>query len=298
MLFQSNIFISGRSIFRIALTVLSFLFSVLNQNCFAQSVGIGTNRPDTSAILELSSGNRGFLPPRLSTTQRDSIVTPAAGLMIYNATIGALQYFNGSVWVTSDSSGSQPNPATSYNETISVIYGMDNNLVRGGYAFAKKPESNWIQQVLPYINQGYKDTFNRNQVVVYGMDNGSSPGGFAFGMGTANQWFQQTLPYVNQLYKATASGNQIVLFGMDTQNNPGGYAFAFTADGTWVQQRFPFLNQGYRAIASGNQIVLYGYDTQNNPGGLAFAFTPAGEWIQQTLPFLNQGYKATGTSNK
>lgn len=60
-------------------------------------VSIGTPTPDQTAILDLSSTNLGFLLPRLSTTQRDAISTPAVGLMIYNTTKNGLELYHGSV---------------------------------------------------------------------------------------------------------------------------------------------------------------------------------------------------------
>ncbi|MBL0358127.1 MAG: hypothetical protein IPP72_15225 [Chitinophagaceae bacterium] len=36
----------------------------------AQNVGIGTNSPNSSALLEISSTNKGMLVPRLTTLQR------------------------------------------------------------------------------------------------------------------------------------------------------------------------------------------------------------------------------------
>lgn len=61
-------------------------------------VGIGTDTPDTSALLDLSSTTLGLLFPRLTTTQRDAIGSPAVGLIIYNTTTDVLNVFDGS-WV-------------------------------------------------------------------------------------------------------------------------------------------------------------------------------------------------------
>jgi len=52
-----------------------------------------TNVPVASAILEAVSTTKGFLPPRMTTTQRDAISTPAAGLMIYNTTTNKLNVY-------------------------------------------------------------------------------------------------------------------------------------------------------------------------------------------------------------
>ncbi len=61
-------------------------------------VGIGTTSPDASSILELNTNSAGFLPPRLTTAQRDAITTPAQGLFIYNTTTNCFQYFDGTTW--------------------------------------------------------------------------------------------------------------------------------------------------------------------------------------------------------
>lgn len=62
-------------------------------------VGINILQPDTSAILHLESTDRGFLPPRMTTQQRDNIVQPKPGLTIYNNTDSSMQYYNGECWL-------------------------------------------------------------------------------------------------------------------------------------------------------------------------------------------------------
>lgn len=67
-------------------------------------VAIGSaTTPDSSAILELSSNNKGFLPPRMSFSQRNQINSPKAGLIVWCTdcdTSGQLQVFNGTRWTT------------------------------------------------------------------------------------------------------------------------------------------------------------------------------------------------------
>ncbi|RYD51867.1 MAG: hypothetical protein EOP52_06695 [Sphingobacteriales bacterium] len=48
-----------------------------------------------SAGLELEFTNKGFLPPALTSTQRDLIAIPAAGLVVYNSTLRCLQMNTG-----------------------------------------------------------------------------------------------------------------------------------------------------------------------------------------------------------
>jgi hypothetical protein len=72
-----------QSIAGIGLTVL--LSFATSTNIKAQdNVGIGTNTPDASAILELLSANKGMLVPRMNTAGMNAIVTPANSLLIYN----------------------------------------------------------------------------------------------------------------------------------------------------------------------------------------------------------------------
>jgi hypothetical protein len=64
-------------------------------------VGINSDgtQPDPSAMLEIKSTSKGILPPRVTTAQRDAIVSPATGLVIFNTNCSDLQFFNGAVWV-------------------------------------------------------------------------------------------------------------------------------------------------------------------------------------------------------
>lgn len=49
--------------------------------------------PDNSAILDLQSFEKGFLPPRMNQSQRNSISNPAEGLIIFNTDDGCVQIY-------------------------------------------------------------------------------------------------------------------------------------------------------------------------------------------------------------
>lgn len=53
---------------------------------------------ESTAKLQVDSTTQGFLPPRMTTTERDAITTPAAGLMVYNTTTNKAQCYNGTTW--------------------------------------------------------------------------------------------------------------------------------------------------------------------------------------------------------
>ena len=66
----------------------------------SQNVGINAtgSTPHSSSGLDIDFTDRGVLIPRLSDAQRNSIVNPAAGLLIYNTTTQCMNMFNGSGW--------------------------------------------------------------------------------------------------------------------------------------------------------------------------------------------------------
>ncbi|MFN8309672.1 MAG: tail fiber domain-containing protein [Chitinophagales bacterium] len=66
------------------------------------NIGIGTAAPDASALLDLTSSQKGFLVPRVTTAQRNAIVSPANGLLVYDLNLNCFFYYNSSVpgWIS------------------------------------------------------------------------------------------------------------------------------------------------------------------------------------------------------
>jgi hypothetical protein len=54
--------------------------------------------PAATAIFDLQSTTKGFLPPRLTTTQKNAIASPATGLQVYDTTLNQMSYYNGTTW--------------------------------------------------------------------------------------------------------------------------------------------------------------------------------------------------------
>jgi hypothetical protein len=53
-----------------------------------------------SAKLQIISTTQGFLPPRMTTTQKNAISSPATGLVVYDTTLNKLSVYTGSAWET------------------------------------------------------------------------------------------------------------------------------------------------------------------------------------------------------
>ncbi len=96
------------------------------------ALNISGSRADTSAMLDVSSTSKGFLPPRMTIAQRNAILLPAQGLQIFQTdSIPGIYYYNGSAWVGAASNtcwGLKGNASTI--PAINFIGTTDNNPLR------------------------------------------------------------------------------------------------------------------------------------------------------------------------
>ncbi|MCF6349057.1 MAG: hypothetical protein L3J20_12280 [Flavobacteriaceae bacterium] len=74
------------------------LLSFISLAGFAQ-VGIGTTTPDASSALDITSTDKGFLMPRMTTAQRTAIASPAMGLQAYDTDTKSVWSFDGTAWI-------------------------------------------------------------------------------------------------------------------------------------------------------------------------------------------------------
>ena len=82
--------------------LFTLLLVFISATAFCQVGGMSLSPtgspPDASAMLDVSSSTKGFLLPRLTQTQRDSITNPAFGLMVLNTTTNCFNVWLGSTW--------------------------------------------------------------------------------------------------------------------------------------------------------------------------------------------------------
>ncbi len=118
------------------LTNLLFFLALYIPALVNAQVGVGTLTPDPSAKLEVSGTSRGFLPPRLTTVERNLINNPASGLIVFNTTLGCLQVNHGTpalpVWnCFSDPSISSTSNGTAIIESASCSTATNGSPVEG-----------------------------------------------------------------------------------------------------------------------------------------------------------------------
>lgn len=100
------------------LLLSAFVVLLLSGVSLAQ-VGIGINTPEPSAQLDVSSTERGFLPPRMTSAQRNLIASPATGLLIFQTDNTPGYYFyNGTAWTALGVASSSASSSGSDSKTL------------------------------------------------------------------------------------------------------------------------------------------------------------------------------------
>jgi hypothetical protein len=72
------------------------VYSIFNNG----NIGINTTTDVASSKFTIDSTTQGFLPPRMTTTQKNAIATPAEGLMVYDTVLKRPCFYDGTSWVT------------------------------------------------------------------------------------------------------------------------------------------------------------------------------------------------------
>lgn len=117
----------------------------------AQTVGIGTNTPNASAQLDISSTTKGFLTPRMTKTQRNTIAAPATGLLVFQTgpDSSGFHYYTGSNWLWLEPVGNnawKTNGNTGTNPAVNFIGNIDNQPIRF------KQNDQWMGQLDRNLN--------------------------------------------------------------------------------------------------------------------------------------------------
>ena len=89
-----------------------------------------------SAILQADSSTKGFLQPRMTTTQKNAIASPATGLQVYDSTTNVPNYYDGTAWVAMGGGAS----IYTSNGTLT----SDRTVSSGGYSLIFNPQTTYI----------------------------------------------------------------------------------------------------------------------------------------------------------
>jgi Galactose oxidase, central domain/Kelch motif len=161
----------------------------------AQTVGIGTSSPHSSAMLDISSNTKGLLIPRLTKAEKEAIGNAATGLMVYQTgpDSSGFHYYNGSQWIWINpnmvSGAALPASAIVLSETAT-----NNALLTAGYSYngllrlpgatveqtGPAPANTWLSTntvPAPPAASGHMALFNDSVFYVWGGNAGTqNPG--------------------------------------------------------------------------------------------------------------------------
>ncbi|MEM9886770.1 MAG: FG-GAP-like repeat-containing protein [Bacteroidota bacterium] len=117
-----------KNITKYTLVFLIFNFSFFTANAQV-AINENSNAPDASAMLDVSSTDKGLLIPRMDSTARKNIASPADGLMVFDSTTNSFWFYSSS-WT--EIQGGNPNKlADADNDTkIQVEESMDDDVIR------------------------------------------------------------------------------------------------------------------------------------------------------------------------
>jgi uncharacterized protein (TIGR02145 family) len=109
------------------------LFAFIGLSNLQAQVGIGTTTPDASSILDVESTTQGFLPPRLSKSEKIALSNPAEGLVIYNIDLKCLEVRGDNIWISLCDGSPQPGPLSDCSTTgfIAPFLSADETTVVG-----------------------------------------------------------------------------------------------------------------------------------------------------------------------
>lgn len=124
----------------------------LTQTAFAQGVGINEtgSSPHPSAGLDVDFNNKGFLPPRMTTAERDAIQNPASMLIIANTTTNCLEIYIAPNWQNVFCGCSSAPANLSYTDNGPLIYCSNSGITPNSSSTqASTPSSFTVNPSLP-----------------------------------------------------------------------------------------------------------------------------------------------------
>lgn len=240
--------------------LLTLIISILVTSGYSQGVGIGTNNPNGSSMLEINATNKGVIIPQViltGSTDATTITTPATSLLVYNtATISDVvpgYYYNSGtssspVWIRLNTSSIAT--GTYSGETITWNSSSAKWQITGTSSLALGNGSGQISQGNGAVALGYRAGFNNqgtNAVALGNQAGYTSQGANALALGT-------------QAGNTSQGTYSIALGSLAGYNGQSSYAVAlgeragFSAQGTnavALGYRAGFSAQGINSIAIG-----------------------------------------------
>ena len=163
--------------------ILFLLFLCVAVHSLTAQRGIGTNSPNASSVLDISSTTKGFLPPRMTYAQMINIANPTAGLTVYctDCEPVGVHYYDGSFFLNTQTRATSG--ALSTLDDTSVTFTGSTTLIFGN----TYTSADGISFSIPYTGWG-GNTHNPiafNSTDVWGLKATLDPASLTAGNGNA-----------------------------------------------------------------------------------------------------------------
>jgi hypothetical protein len=223
------------------------------------STAIGTSSAAASALLTLVSTTQGFLPPSLTTTQKNAISSPAAGLTIYDNVLLELQFYNGSSWIGTTTSG------------VTSITGTANQVIASastGAVTLSLPQSIATTSTVQFGKLGLGVAASNNQLSI----NGSASIGYSDTAAPSNG---AIISGNTSIGSSTATSLFNVGSANEFQINSSGVVLSGTWNGTVIGSTYggTGVNNGSNTITIGGNISTAAAHTLSGAFASTFTFT-------------------------
>jgi uncharacterized protein (AIM24 family) len=96
----SELYLQGTSFMVMRNNTQEFVMQPNSTYLSSGTFAVNTSTIIASAILQADSTTKGFLPPRMTTTQKNAIASPAEGLQVWDTTLKLMSVYNGTTWIT------------------------------------------------------------------------------------------------------------------------------------------------------------------------------------------------------
>lgn len=191
----------------------------------AQNVAMNTNGAvaDASAMLDVASTSKGFLPPRMTTIQRTGIPSPANGLLVFDIDTKTYWYYSDGWKEAANSGGGSFNLpySGSYSDPYKVFSIANTGSTNGSSAIYGKSGTNFSGWLIDYTAGIWGDNTNSNG---YGVLGTSNSGIGIFGSSSQDHGVYgrtSTMAGYAGVYGTSSNSNGI---GVKGEVNNGGYA--------------------------------------------------------------------------
>lgn len=176
-------------------------------------VGIGTPTPNASSILDITSTTKGLLAPRMTTAERNAIVSPADGLMVFDTTAKLFYYYISSTasWASMNSSitGRSNFKRIKSTDVLATVLAAELAAGGGGKYLL---DSNTLYEINGQIN--FDLPIDINNAYVEGVDSNND----IIARASGNIFEGSTGGSIRSLTLTAPGGNVFNLNGASTQN--------------------------------------------------------------------------------